>query len=262
MSKKIIVGGSTGAVGRYCVNLLVKDPRVETVFAVIRSEEKSFDFFGLTEEEAKSKLKQTKVDFKTILENEDFKSTVRGSYGIISCLGVYSASVKNQEDFFKQEYEPNMSLAKFGSSLGIKKFGYLSGQGVYVSESKGFFQPMFSWVKGSIERDLQKEMDFVVTARPGGIGGRPNGNSFGDKLINNIPYLMHTSLGIHRDDISKALVYSMLNETEEKDGKKEEKDSKTFLILETNDLKKVARKYDEYLKSIEKKITNLYFDFV
>mmetsp|Transcript_44327 Transcript_44327/g.71007 ORF Transcript_44327/g.71007 Transcript_44327/m.71007 type:complete len:311 (+) Transcript_44327:94-1026(+) len=212
--KRIVVGGATGAVGRHCVNVLVRDPRVCTVYALSRSNNaKPVDFYGLEEKsDPIDKIQHLQVDYTGDLDAQ-FKDLTFDAG--ISCLGVYTADVKNEADFRAKEYEPNLKFARAAAAHGAKRWSYLSGAGVKQTDSKAWNQPLFSWVKGCIEKDLQKVdgLEFVNAARPGFIAGRPDSNGWLEDVANYFAdSLVKTKMAVHRDDISVAMVYTVLNE--------------------------------------------------
>eukprot|EP01084_Bolivina_argentea_P176501 305422_1 len=240
-SNVIVVAGATGAVGRHCVNVLVRDPRVTSVIALTRSKEKPADFYGLEEKtDDLSKLKHLIINYEEDIDKQlgDYKFTAG-----LSCIGVYTATVKNEADFFKREHEPNIKVAKAAALQGAKRWAYLSGMGVKQTDSKAWNQALFSFVKGSVEKDLQtiNGIEFVNSCRPGFIAGRPGKyggfQGFVEKIGNSFPSFLNTSYAVHRDDIATAMVYTILSDM-----------NGPFLCYENEDIKQAANAYREFLK--------------
>ena len=62
MTERVVIAGATGAIGRYCVHLLVRDPRVLSITALIRNEPKYASFYGLDDRyDDINKLEQLKI---------------------------------------------------------------------------------------------------------------------------------------------------------------------------------------------------------
>jgi len=224
--------------------VLLKDPRVTVVTALSRRGPVPLSNFNISEDDLdRSKLRQVRVDYGN---EEALKSSIGPQDRGISCLGVYSQDVKNTAEFMELEYNPNLAVARAGQSLGAQRWAYLSGMGVYPSETQGFFQPMFSFVKGTIEADLAKlNFDMTMSARPGSIVGRMRHGKENDIALKGIGGafesimarmgVANTPIGIHSQDIAKAMVHRVLS-----DDKVEGLEAR-----ENQDLKKLAREYEK-----------------
>lgn len=245
---KVIVTGASGSVGRRVVYYALKHKSVDSVTALLRSgPEKDAAFFGLdlanpTDRDVfETKLKQKIVKYNA---PEEVAEASKGHTAGISCLGVYTADVKDLEDFMQKEYEPNLAVARAAAATGAKRWGYLSGQGVKQSDRStkkpGLFEPIFSFAKGSIERDLSSIEGFEATtsARPGMILNRSN--SYGGFMgylethANNWKWLANSRFAVQTDDIAKALVHSVV------------KSDHLVLneVLENEDIKRTAREFE------------------
>jgi len=236
--KTIVVAGATGSVGRHCVNLLVRDSRVGSVIALTRGNAKQASFYELEEKgDDIEKLQHLQVNYNEDLD-EQF-GDLQFDAGI-SCIGVYSSDAKNEKEFREKEYTPNIKVATAAANHGASRWSYLSGSGVKQTDSKQWSQALFSYIKGCIERDLQKidGIEFVNSVRPGFIAGRPSGSQTGYGWMESVANyfadsLVKTKMAVHRDDISAAMVYSILNE-DLKQG---------FLCYENEDIKEAAAMY-------------------
>ena len=254
---RAVVAGATGSIGRHCICLLVRDPRVESVTALTRSGDKDASFYGLNPSaDPITKLKHLQIDFNKDIDQQFSNANADFTIGL-SGLGVYTADVKDVEDFMNREYTPNINLAKAAATRGVKNWAYLSGKGVAMNESKGTFQPLFSWVKGCIERDISRieELDYVSTFRPGGIVGRPLDKSqpgiagwLEKQMTKYQDRLRNTNGFVHRDDISKAMVHSILTK-DNNDGKYKEANKYNITIFENEDIKIKSKQYDSEFRS-------------
>lgn len=237
MTEHLVVVGATGGVGRRVVHYALLEPRIASVTALIRSKPKNLSFYDISNAQ-EPKFKQITFDYATMRDDSQIPSDIEslGTYTCgISCLGVYTAQVTGGwEHFMAMEHAPNLAVARHLRGLGVDRYAYLSGMGAKqpsMSQSKpGVLQAMFSFVKGSTERDLASIMPSFTAVRPGAILGRENTQSglnglFESQLNSSLSWLKNTSYAIHCDDIAKGMIECVL----ERKPKKE--------ILENNQIK-------------------------
>ena len=255
---KAVVAGATGAIGRHCVYVLVRDPRVGSVTALTRAGSKDPSFYGLDEStDPITKLSHLSIDFDKDINQQFSEHNAQFTIGL-SALGVYTKDVKNLDDFLNREHIPNINLAEAAIKHGVKNWGYLSGNGVKMNEKKGMFQPMFSYVKGCVERDLSQmiEFDYVATFRPGAIVGRPLDRSqgglmgfFEKQMAKYQDSLKNLSGFVHRDDIANAMVHSILTQ-DKNDAKYQDTNKYDIVIFENEDLKIKSKQYQTQLEKL------------
>ena len=133
---RAVVAGATGAIGRHCVYLLARDPRVESVTALTRSGPKNADFYGFDEKidsDAINKLSHLIINYNGTVDDisqelktyiDDEKEGKEFTIGM-SGIGVYGPNTKNEADFMAREYEPNIKIATAAARNGAKKWSYL-----------------------------------------------------------------------------------------------------------------------------------------
>ncbi|KAG5178433.1 hypothetical protein JKP88DRAFT_168703 [Tribonema minus] len=252
--EKLVIFGSTGAVGRLCVLHAVQDPRVEKVVAVVRSAPKPPAFFtaGAADPAAAAallgaKLQQVRADFG---DDASLRGACDGATAGLSCVGVYTAAVKDTADFLAREHAPNVAAARAAAAAGsVTRWGYLSGQGVAPPPpsraAPGLLQPMFAFVKGSVERDVAAMGAFtrgVTFARPGMILGRgdalPGLVGASERFFNGAAgsWIARTRFAVQADDIARALVQSVLAGT----GAAARGEGRGAEVLENEDIKRRA----------------------
>eukprot|EP00953_Heterococcus_sp_UTEX-ZZ885_P027991 14951-Heterococcus_DN1.PRE.3 len=214
MAEKLVIAGATGGLGRRCVYHALTDARVGSVTAIMRSSPKPAAFYGLADSQQAefSKLKQVTVDFTNL---DASASAFAGCTAGISCLGVYSSEMKDYTMFMQREHAPNLKVASLAAAGGASAWAYLSGQGVKqppITQLKPTaLQPMFSFVKGSVERDLGGVPGFtrgVTAVRPGMILGRKGVyNEHLENFVNGRfgSWLGNTAFAVQSDDIARAL---------------------------------------------------------
>ena len=208
MTDKLIVFGASGSVGRRVVYHASRDSRF-SVTAVLRSDPKQLSFYGAETGD----IKQLRIDYNNISE-QDLEGYTCG----ISCLGVYTSSVKDYKSFQEAEARPNVSVAEVLAKHGVTRYAYLSGSGASRPSpgqiSPKLLQPMFSYVKGSTEQALAKIMPSFTAVRPAAIIGRatPMSGMMGhvEGFMNrHMSWCADTSVGIHVDVIALALLESV-----------------------------------------------------
>jgi len=211
---KAVVVGSSGGVGRWVVHTLACDPRVETITALTRRTNLTADFFHLEgKPEQFAKVQQKPVDFNNLNEK-----ALKGHDIGFSALGLYTAEVKDEQHFRQVEIDYNMKAARamYDNGQGVKRFAYLSGQGVSQDGSR----IMFARVKGEAEKSMQSiGFERATMARPGGIYNRgEDGNASGYKKLMQYGELLMKrlpgSMAIDAQDIAKAMVHSTLKPAE------------------------------------------------
>ena len=121
--------------------------------------------------------------------------------------------------------------------------------GSKIKTKKGIFQARFSWIKGCVERDLCSinQFKYVSTFRPGVIVGRPSNNSWFEKQLNKNANKYKNWKGfIHRNDISKSIVYCLLNM--DNNNQKNKLANYSINIFENEDIRSKSAQYDPDLE--------------
>jgi len=240
--KICLVIGSTGSIGRLVVRVLALDPRVSHITAIVRSERpKSFWFEGVSGTEVEGKIVQlTVADFSKLSEHEAaFKAGKFDSF--LSGLGMYTADVKDEQEFEKVEIQYNEVVAKAAAAGGTKASAYLSGMGAVKPAQIGYFTLMFARVKGKAESMFEKLFPVGISARPGGIFGRPGGAGLKESALNSaaLSWLAGTSFGIDALDIAKAMVQGSVIAPIDPNR-----------VVENNELRTISEQYDAGLAAL------------
>ena len=155
MSKRVIITGATGMVGKGVLYECLEHEEIEEVLLLNRS---SLDI-------EHSKISEILIeDFSDFNE---YREDLKGYDACFFCMGV-SAGRVNESTFKKITYDYTLALAKVLKEVNTSfTFIYVSGQGTDSSE-KG--RMMWARVKGKVENDLMK-MNFEQSLmfRPGAI---------------------------------------------------------------------------------------------
>ena len=88
---RVVVAGATGAIGRHCINLLVKDPRILSVTALIREDERTAEFYGLNDKyDDMNKLKHLRIDYndKENLANKWMDMNFHQEYHVLDMIQI------------------------------------------------------------------------------------------------------------------------------------------------------------------------------
>ena len=224
-TERAVVAGATGAIGRHCIHLLVRDPRVLSVTALIRNDIKSAEFYGLDpHRDDMNKLVHLRVDYEQNVAAQLHGYTF--SVGI-SCLG----------------FDPEMVMASACARCGVSRWSYLSGKYVrYEVNEKNHItsgQIRDSDVLGN--GDNLKSFAMINTVKPGIIVGRPSRFSglfgtFDDALNAMSSPLSALPFAVHRDDVAKSMVYAVLYE--------EQRDR---TVYDNDDIKLKAKHYEQVI---------------
>eukprot|EP00980_Cylindrotheca_fusiformis_P020175 scaffold7250_cov131-Cylindrotheca_fusiformis.AAC.4 len=252
--KKVVIAGATGSVGRLLVQTCLKDPRVDSVTAVVRnaiSNDQAEQLWGIaatdtaSQKKTPSKLTQVLVDFPSLdPEDAKLKERFQGADAFLSGLGLYSGkSTETEMDLVEGQY--NRKLATIVKEAGATRGAYLSGQGVKQPSTEGRAMAMFGRVKGRAEEGLAAvfsgENQAHVSARPGAIFDRPGEPVYGrlETMLGNWPFskLKETRFGISAPDIAKGMVQGALF-----DGQSHVKGN---TIWDNEDIRQAARRYEQ-----------------
>ena len=203
--KTAIIFGSTGLVGNYLFNLLLKDNYYSKIKIFIR--DKNYN----------KTPKHPKVDFIFI----DFKKIENYSELIIGddcffCIGTTKSDTPDKNEYRRIEYDIPVKIGKIAKNNNCTSFMYISSLG---SASKT--NNLYLKNKGEVEKIL-KELNFsrLSIIRPSlMLGFRKKlrlGEFIGQKLFKNLSFLFHGFLKqykpIDAKDVAKAMVIISKNE--------------------------------------------------
>ena len=200
-TERAVVAGATGAIGRQCIHLLVRDPRVLSVTALIRNDIKTAEFYGLDpHRDDMDKLHHLQVDY----EQNVAAQLNRYSFSVgISCLG----------------FDPEMVMASACAQCGVSRWSYLSGKYVRyeVNQKNQITSGQIRDSDVEANGDILKSFQMINTVKPGIIVGRPSrfNGLFGalDDALNSVSTPLSTlPFAVHRDDVAKSMVYAVLYE--------------------------------------------------
>lgn len=149
---KIVLFGATGMVGAGVLNECLRDDRVKSVLAVVRSPT------GIKHRKLHELIRSDFFDYS------DARETFRGADACFFCLGV-TAVGKTEDEYHRLTYVITLAAARALADVNPgMTFCYVSGQGTDSSE-KG--RVMWARVKGKTENALRALPLKAYMFRPG-----------------------------------------------------------------------------------------------
>ena len=125
--RSVIVLGATGLVGRECLRLLLDDPGVAHVVAVVRR--------PLADDLASPKLRSEVIDFDRLTEYGELFAVDQ----IFCALGTTIKQAGSQEAFRRVDLAYPLAAAQLGAERGVRHFLLVSAVGA-SAKSRIFLQ--------------------------------------------------------------------------------------------------------------------------
>ena len=203
MSKKAIVAGATGLVGRALVEELLQYNYYEKVIVLVRRD------IGLTHPQ----LEQHMILFDHI---EDFPDEWFTGADLYCTLGTTIKQAKSREQFSVVDYEYPLALGRKAAVCGSRQLLLITALG--ASERSLFF---YSRVKGKLEAELGRlKLPRMTIFQPSLIVGEREEDRRGEKwaasLARMLPFLFMGKLSrfkpIEGRTIAAAMLYSALQQ--------------------------------------------------
>jgi len=193
---KAIIIGSTGAVGRELVDVLLKSNFYSNVTVLAR---RKIDRWEKLSKEESEKLRIINIDSLDMLEysKEKLEEFFGSDYNfdcVFCCLG---SRVGRGKEFTRVDYDYVVYSADLAEKLNIPHFSLVSSKGV---DSKSCM--LYLRTKGLADEEcLKKNIPYISILRPGLIMNRDNDYRFGEKVASYIPFIPK----IRSHDLAKAL---------------------------------------------------------
>ncbi|CAB9521357.1 expressed unknown protein [Seminavis robusta] len=257
--KRVIVAGATGSVGQLLVRVLLSDPRVQQVTAIVRqqpvADDRAKTIWSATNSTLEDKLSQLVVDFDDLGRDKDIAaskqreligSAFENHDAFLTAIGIYSQATLS-EDEMDQVESHSVVLGNIAAEAGVARGAYLSGGGVKQPTLEGRASSMFARSKGRTEESLANLFPSShVSCRPAAILDRPGPPAYGflDGYLLKTPlfaWLRNTSMAISAVDIAKGMVQGAAFDKQEL--------VNGNVIWENNDIKEAAKRYDDLLRN-------------
>ena len=160
------VFGSTGLIGSYLTNILIKDPSCEKVITLTR---KKTDIYS-------QKLVNKQIDFSRLSE---IKESIEDSNYIYSAIGTTQSQVNYNKKLYRSiDYDITINIANACKEKNISSFSYVSTAGA-DSNKKNFYLNL----KGEIDDETSKiGIDSLSIFRPSLLLGERKHKRLGEKI--------------------------------------------------------------------------------
>ena len=162
--KTALIFGSSGLVGNYLLELILKDNNYNKIKLFVRSD--------LTD--VNSKIEIIKIDFNNI---ENHKDKIVGD-DCFFCIGTTRKNTPDKNEYIKIEYNLPIEVAKIAKSNSINNFIYISYLGANPNAASLYLKN-----KGQTEQELIK-LNFMNLSilRPSILLGNRKENRVGEKI--------------------------------------------------------------------------------
>jgi len=162
--KTALIFGSSGLIGSYLLDLIIKDNNYNKIKLFVRSESKVLN----------SKIEIIKVDFDNL---ENYKNSIIGD-DCFFCIGTTRKNTPDKNEYIKIEYNLPLDVAKLAKSNSINNFIYISSLGAN-SNAAGLYLKN----KGQTEEELIKlNFSNLSILRPSILLGKRRENRIGEKI--------------------------------------------------------------------------------
>lgn len=158
--------GSTGLIGGYLLELLLKDDHFNSIRVLVR---RPF-------EPDHSKLEKKLVDFT---DEESFRLALEGSNVVFCCIGTTQKKVKGDKEAYRKiDYDITVNAARFCKLNGCETFVFVSSVGAN-SKSNNFYLKL----KGEIEDAVKVVgLKHVYIMQPSLLLGNRKESRLGEKV--------------------------------------------------------------------------------
>ena len=213
--------GSTGMIGNYLLELLLKDNYFGTIRMLVRRP------YPKTDPKTEVKL----VDFN---DAESFKLSLEGTDVIFSCIGTTQKNVRGDKELYRKiDFDIPLKAARFAKEIGCEKFILVSSVGA-DKDSRTFYLK----IKGELENGIRSVgLDTVHILQPSVLlGGRKEtrtGESILQGTMKLISGIFFGSARKYRAIHGKTVAAAMLNAAK--------KVEKGFFIYTYDEIKELSQ---------------------
>lgn len=167
MSRIVTLIGASGLIGGHLLELLLKDPTIHTVRALVRK----------TFVSGNPKLKQFVIDFQ---KPGEFEPHMAGADIVYCAVGTTNSKVDGDKDLYKKvDFDIPVFAAKAAAKNGVYSFVLVSSVGANPENNQNFYLKL----KGVTEEAVCKEMiPAIHIMRPSLLLGDRKEKRFGEKI--------------------------------------------------------------------------------
>ncbi len=171
MSRIVTLIGATGLIGGKLLDLLLKDPTIHTVRALVRK----------TIDSSNPHLQQFVINFQ---DPKEYEPHMAGADAVFCAVGTTNTKVKGDKELYKKvDFDIPVFAAKAAAKCGVNTFVLVSSVGANPENNQNFYLKL----KGVTEEAVCKEMiPSVNIMRPSLIIGERNERRFAEKIAQNV----------------------------------------------------------------------------
>jgi uncharacterized protein YbjT (DUF2867 family) len=171
MSRIVTLIGASGLIGGHLLDLLLKDPTVHTIRALVRKTVPANDH----------KLQQFIINFE---DPKEYEPHMAGVDAVFCAVGTTNSKVQGDKDLYKKvDYDIPVYAAKAAAKYGVYSFALVSSVGANPDNNRNFYLKL----KGVVEEAVCKEeIPSINIMRPSLLLGQRNEKRFGEKIAQSI----------------------------------------------------------------------------
>ena len=199
MSRIVTLIGATGLIGGKLLELLLKDPTIHTVRALVRK----------TIDSGNPRLQQFVINFS---DPKAYEPYMAGTDAVFCAVGTTNSKVQGDKELYKKvDFDIPVFAAKSAARNGVHSFVLVSAVGANPENNQNFYLKL----KGVTEEAVCKEMiPSVNIMRPSLLLGERKERRFGEKIAQVVMPAFSWALGgsaskykaIDAGDVAKAMM--------------------------------------------------------
>ncbi len=167
MSRIVTIIGATGLIGGKLLELLLKDPTIHTVRALVRK----------TMDSSNPRLLQMVINFE---DAKAYEPHMAGADAVFCAVGTTNSKVQGDKELYKKvDFDIPVFAAKAAARNGVHAFILVSAVGANPENNQNFYLKL----KGVTEEAVCKEMiPSIHVMRPSLLLGERKERRFGEKI--------------------------------------------------------------------------------
>jgi len=196
MSRIVTLIGATGLIGGKLLDLLLKEPTIHTVRALVRK----------TVDSGNPKLQQFVINFE---DPKAYEPHMGGADVVFCAVGTTNSKVQGDKELYKKvDFDIPVFAAKAAAKYGVNAFVLVSAVGANPDNNRNFYLKL----KGVTEEAVCKEMiPSVNIMRPSLILGERKERRFAEKIAQSVMPAFNWALAskykaVKADDVAAAML--------------------------------------------------------
>ena len=180
MARTVTILGATGLVGSHLLNILLKDPGIERVIALVRKTMPRYE----------PKLEQHIIDFQ---DAKAYESLISGSETVFVAVGTTNAKVDGDKNAYRKvDYDIPVNAAKAAAKSGVYGFVLVSAVMADPNNNNNYYLKL----KGVTEEAVcEQQIPQIYIMRPSLILGERQERRVAEKVAQVVAPLFSWALG-------------------------------------------------------------------